>query len=94
MFKRIRICNLLINTAIGIMKAAADFVRQQCSAYLIPIFMICLQIVFLAAWIIVIVYLFSSGTIKQLSEGSPFGWVGWNNTIQSYVIIYVFGLIW
>ena len=51
--------------AIGIMKAAADFTRQQCSAFLIPIYITILQVVFLAIWITTVLYVFSSAQAKN-----------------------------
>jgi len=48
-------------TAIGILKAAADFTREQCHAFLIPVYTTIMQVIFLAAWLTAILYIFSSG---------------------------------
>lgn len=45
------------------MKAAADFIRQQCVSYFIPFYVVILQVGFLAFWITVILYLFSAGEV-------------------------------
>jgi uncharacterized membrane protein YqaE (UPF0057 family) len=46
------------------MRAAADFVKQQCSTYFIPFFIVILQIGFFALWLTVVLYLFSSGDVQ------------------------------
>lgn len=75
------------------MKAAADFTRQQCSAFLIPIFTTILQVGFLAIWITAITYIFSSGEIEQVGD-TPFAFVKWNRLMQGYALLYAFGLFW
>jgi hypothetical protein len=69
----------LNNLAIGIIKAAADFVRDCCSAFLIPFYIAVLQLLFLAFWVTVILFLFSSnkGKIAPI-DGTPFAMVEWN----------------
>lgn len=66
-------------SAVGIIKAAADFVRNCCSAFMIPFYVTILQLLFLAAWVTVILFLFSSnsGTIQPI-DGFPFAMVDWN----------------
>lgn len=76
------------------MKAAADFVRQQCSTYFIPFFAIIFQVGFLALWITVILYLFSAGEVTAFGDGTPFAWIVWNEQTRYFIILYLFGLIW
>ena len=95
LFARVLHNILHINLAIGIMKAASDFVRQQFSSYFIPIIILIFQLIFLAFWIFVILYLFSSntGTVTR-PFNLPFGWYAWDTTIRNLVVFYLFGLIW
>lgn len=60
------------------MKASADFVRQQCSTYFLPFFVVFLQVAFLALWITVVLYLFSSGEVTAFGNSTPFAWIVWN----------------
>lgn len=80
--------------AVGIMKAAADFVRQQCSSYFIPFFIILLQIGFIAIWITIVLYLFSSGEVIPFGNATPFAWIVWNERNRYLVIFFLFGLLW
>ena len=57
------------------MKATADYVRQQCSSYFIFFYIVFLQAAFLALWIVIMLYLFSSGEVTQLDSTTPFAWV-------------------
>lgn len=57
------------------MKATADYVRQQCSSYFIFFYIVFLQAGFLALWIVIMLYLFSSGKVKQFDNLTPFAWV-------------------
>jgi hypothetical protein len=84
----------MLYLAIGIMKAAADFIKQQCSTYFLPFFIVFLQASYLALWITVVLYLFSSGDVKPFNQWTPFAWVVWNETNRYFVILYLFGLLW
>jgi hypothetical protein len=93
-YKQIRICTTPLITAIGILKAAADFTRQQCVVIFIPIITTIIQILFLAVWLTTILYIISSSpTIKPINK-TPFGFVQFDFNIQIYAILYVVGLLW
>lgn len=53
-----------IRVSIGILKAAADFTREQCHAFLIPLYITIMQICFLAIWLTSILHIFSSSESK------------------------------
>ena len=82
-------------SAIGIMKAAADFTRQECMTMLIPLFIVLLQVGFLALWLTCLLFIYSEGS-KEVEpiNGTPFGWVVWNDYIQWWSVAYVVGLFW
>jgi len=85
----------LTYSAIGIIKAAADFVRSCCSAFFIPLYVIILQLLFLAFWVVTTLFLFSSNKDKiSPIEGTPFGMVEWDNSNRWLILYYVFGLLW
>ena len=69
--------------------------RNCCAAFFIPFYITILQLLFLAFWVTVILFLFSSnsGKVEQL-DGSPFGMVVWNAENQKLIIFYLFGLLW
>jgi choline transporter-like protein 2/4/5 len=74
-YRQIKVCNKSLNIAIGILKAAADFTREQCHAILIPVYVTILQIIFLAAWLVSIVYIFSSSPQITPIGHTPFGFI-------------------
>lgn len=86
---------LFIDSAIGIIKAAADFTRNCCWAFFIPFYITLFQLLFLAFWISVVLFLFSSnqGAIDPI-DGTPFAMVQWDSTNQWLIIVYLFGLLW
>ena len=53
------------------------------------------QDLFLAFWLSVILFLFSSnsGTIDPI-DGTPFAMVDWNSVNQWLIVFYIFGLLW
>lgn len=61
-----------IRRAVAIMKAASDFVREQCLIILLPIVKFIIICGFLAFWVVVSLYIYSSGTVKA-NPDSPFG---------------------
>jgi hypothetical protein len=54
--------SLIFIIAIGILKASADFTREQCYAFLIPVYITLMQIAFLAIWLTTLLYVFSSAS--------------------------------
>jgi uncharacterized membrane protein YqaE (UPF0057 family) len=44
------------------MKAAADFTRQECMTMLIPLFIVLLQVGFLALWLTCLLFIYSEGS--------------------------------
>ena len=95
MKRQISICTYHTYIAIGILKAAADFVRSCCWTFFIPFYITIAQLLFLAFWISVILFLFSSnqGTISPI-DGTPFAMVDWDTKNQWLIVIYIFGLLW
>jgi hypothetical protein len=54
-----------------------------------------MQLVFLAFWVVVILFLFSSNTgIISPIDHTPFGMVEWNQKNQYLIIFYIFALLW
>ena len=86
---------IYINLAIGIIKAAADFVRSCCWTFFIPIYITIVQLLFIAFWISVTLFLFSSSQEEiDPIDGTPFAMVNWNTANRWLIVIYIFGLLW
>jgi choline transporter-like protein 2/4/5 len=57
-------CNR-IRLAIALSEVTATYLSQKCSVYLIPVFFISVSISYVAYWVVLSVYLYSSGTISN-----------------------------
>jgi hypothetical protein len=70
-------------------------VRHCCWAFFIPVYITVFQLLFLAFWITVVLFLFSSskGMISPI-DGTPFAMVDWDPQTQYLIILYLFGLLW
>ena len=95
MKRQIAICTHRYTSAIGIIKAAADFVRNCCSAFFIPFYITFFQLLFVVFWVAVLLFLFSSNTgdIDPI-DGTPFAMVHWSEDNQWLILYYIFGLLW
>ncbi len=59
-------CNR-IRLAIALSEVTATYLSQKCSVYLIPVFFILVSISYVAYWVVLSVFLYSSGTISNSS---------------------------
>ncbi|KAL4476085.1 hypothetical protein ABPG74_009818 [Tetrahymena malaccensis] len=82
-----------IKRAVAIMKAASDFTRDVWQSFIVPVIMFILICGFFVFWIIISLYIYSSGEIKQ-QQNSPFGSVEWDVGVKRTLIYYLFGLFW
>lgn len=87
-------CFKSIRVAIAVIKATATFTEERVRTILIPFIMFLAIAVFFTLWVIISIYIYSSGKVSQCSGGSPYGCVSWNNTILSCLGVYIFGLFW
>ena len=62
-----------IRLAIAIIEAASEFVRDVKSAFLVPIFTYLMLVVISVAWLLIAVYLYTSGKWEPHNSGLPFG---------------------
>lgn len=60
---------------------------------MIPVIMFVLIAAFFSFWIVISLYIFSSGEVVQ-SNTSPFGSVDWNTGVKRCLVYYLFGLFW
>jgi len=86
LFNRIRL-------AIAILKAAADYVKDTPSIFLVPIVIGVILGGFFAFWAAAGVYLISSGDATRYSD-SAFGTFTYDKTLQRLLIYHLFGLLW
>jgi len=82
-----------IRLAIAILKAAADYVKDTPSVFLVPIFTVVILLVFYAFWSGAMVFLVSSGEASKLA-GSPFATFTFDKTLKRLMIYQLFGLLW
>jgi len=82
-----------IKLTIGILKAAADYVKATWTSLLVPIGMIIVLSALYVYWIFTAVYLYSCGTISQRS-GTPFGSVTWDANTKRLLVYHLFGGLW
>lgn len=66
---------------------------QVWQAIIVPVIMFVLIAVFFVFWIVVSLYIFSSGTVS-VNPNSPFGSVDWNDGVKRCLVYYLFGLFW
>ena len=82
-----------IRLAIEIIKAAADYVTDTPSALSVPIFLVIFLSGFYVLWIIIALYLYSSGT--PYADGStPIANFVWSQTTRKMQIFWIFELLW
>eukprot|EP01015_Nassula_variabilis_P030426 TRINITY_DN6683_c0_g1_i32.p1 TRINITY_DN6683_c0_g1~~TRINITY_DN6683_c0_g1_i32.p1 ORF type:complete len:447 (-),score=91.79 TRINITY_DN6683_c0_g1_i32:100-1440(-) len=83
-----------IRLVIAILKAAADFVKDVCSALLVPPVMFTFQIMLYVSWLITLVYLYSTGEQKRPQEGWPFASIEVDQRLEGQLAYHLFGLLW
>lgn len=92
---KLKYVNFCVILAIGILKAAADFTREQWQTIMIPLIITILQLAFFSIWLVTVMYIFSSSeTHIEPIQNTPFGFVEFNRNIQLYTLLYIVGLFW
>lgn len=86
LFNRIRL-------AIAIMKAAADYVKDTPSVFLVPPVTVVILLIFYAFWSSAAVFLVSSGDATQIS-GTAFGTFTFDERLKRLLIYHLFALLW
>lgn len=86
LFSRIRL-------AIAIMKAAADYVKDTPSVFLVPPMTVLVLACFYVYWAITSIFLVSSGDPTQLAD-YPFGTFEFDTKLKRLLIYQLFGLLW
>ena len=82
-----------IRLAIEIIKAAAEYVQDTPSAFLVPFLLLIFLSAFYVLWIIVALYLYSSGSAYS-SGASPIANFVWNTNTRRLLVFWVFELLW
>ena len=82
-----------IRKAIRIIQCAATFVTQVCTIMVSPIIMFSSILLFFVFWMIVSLYIFSSGEVVQHPQ-NPYGDIVWNVGVKRSLGFYLFTLFW
>ena len=69
-----------------------NYIRTYCHVY-IHCNHLSIQSLFIAFWITVSIFIFSSGTISQC-HGSPYACIDWDVGVRRSLAFYFFGLFW
>jgi hypothetical protein len=83
-----------IKVAIAILKTASLFVGENCGIVLVPMFIFIIFVGYLIYWVIVGVYLYSSGTVVHKPDSLPFSQFHHNKTVEALGIIHIIALFW
>lgn len=86
LFNRIRL-------AIAVMKAAADYVKDTPSVFLVPPITVAILLIFYAFWSSAAIFLVSSGDATQI-QGTALGTFTYNKTLKRLMIYHLFALLW
>jgi len=78
--------------AIAIMKAAADYVKDTPTVFLVPPVTVVILLIFYAFWSGAAVFLVSSGDFNPST--TPFGTITFDKTLKRLLIYHLFGLLW
>jgi len=81
-----------IKLAIAIMKAAADYVKDTPTVFLVPPVTVVILLIFYAFWSGAAVFLVSSGDFNPST--TPFGTITFDKTLKRLLIYHLFGLLW
>lgn len=60
-------CNR-IRLAVALSEVTAEYLSQKCSVYLVPVFFVLITIIYVAFWVVLSVFLYSSGKITTSSN--------------------------
>ena len=79
----------------AILETAAEFVQKVPTSIYVPLGTYVAMAVFYIFWLVVALYLYSSGTqIIDSSRMIPFGQIDMSGTARSLVWVHLFGLFW
>jgi len=82
-----------IKLAIAILKAAADYVKETWSVFLVPIVAVIILAAFYAYWAVTTVYLVSAGDPERM-DSNAFGTFSYGKKLEYYIIYHLFGGLW
>jgi len=82
-----------IRITIAILESASEFVQEVSQSICVPIFGFLFLASFFAYWLIIALYLYTSGTWSQVGQ-QPFGKIEWDAYIQEILIVHCFALFW
>jgi choline transporter-like protein 2/4/5 len=82
-----------IRLAIGIIKTAADFVKDCPCAMVIPLVIFLLVLVFWGFWICGMIMIYSMGTVTNI-PGEPYGKILWDPNTKIFLGIFIFSGLW
>jgi len=82
-----------IRLAIALIRATARYIGNECCVMFVPLVMTGTFILFMIYWIIVAVYLYSSGTITK-SPTSFYAYPEWNDYVRYAFWFHLFGALW
>jgi hypothetical protein len=83
-----------IRMSIAILRASASFVSGNLSTIFIPLFSLLFALVFICAWMVAAIYLFSVGEIVGETGGNQYRSVQWSTTTRYLVVYLIFGFLW
>ena len=87
------LCNRLRLT-IAVLRCASEFVREVPTAILAPVVSIVLFGGYLIYWLVVSVYLYSTGTIKNNADGYAMKEITRSSTEKLFIVLHVFHGYW
>lgn len=82
-----------IKLAVSVIQAAAEFVSDQTAVVLVPIFMVALNVVFLAYWLWGLAAVFSTGEIYH-NYDFPWGKIKYSEPLKKKLMVHGFQLLW
>lgn len=90
------ICCILnkIRLAVSVIQASARFMTDNPRVVLVPVASFVVSIVFFAYWLVVALYVYSSGGVSSKDGTLPFGHVSITTDIKIFGFTHLFGLFW
>jgi len=82
-----------IKLAIAILKAAADYVKETWSVFIVPIVAVIILAAFYAYWAVTSVYLVTGGDPKRM-DTNAFATFDYSKKLEYYMIYHLFGGLW
>ena len=83
-----------IELAIAIMKSATMFINDVWSSLLVPVIMFFISVGVFAFWILALVYLYSSGTLKHQDNASAVAKIEFDTRLKNALWFEFLGIIW